>query len=87
MDSTEFEITSVIEKARKFFQRKQNDCSNFPFLHSAGIPQQTHTYSDTGGSSANGPASPQFNPHLLSNSSIINTYCNTQVKNTHNNIY
>ena len=87
MDSIEFEITSVIEKARKFFQRKQNDYSNFPFLHSAGIPQQTHTYSDTGGSSASGPASPQFNPPLLSNSSIVNAYCNTQVKNTHNNIY
>ena len=86
MDSIEFEITSVIEKARKFFQRKQNYYSNFPFLHSAGTPQQTHTYSDKGGSSANGPASPQFNPTLLSNCRIGNKYCNTQVKNTYNNI-
>ena len=60
MDSIEFEIISVIEKARKFSRRKQSHYSNFPFLHSAGVPQQTHTYSDTGSSSANGPASPQL---------------------------
>ena len=60
MDPIEFEITRVIEKARKFSQRKQSHYSNFPFLHSAGVPQQTHTYSDTGSSSANGPASPQL---------------------------
>ena len=42
MDSAEFEITSVIEKASKFSQRKQSYYSNFPFLHSVGVPQQTH---------------------------------------------
>ena len=55
MDFVEFEITSVIEKARNFSQRKKSHYSNFPFLHSAGAPQQTHTYSNTGSSSANGP--------------------------------
>ena len=47
MDSAEFEITGVIEKATKFSERKQNHYSNSPFLHSAGVPQQTHTYSNT----------------------------------------
>ena len=87
MNSVEFEITSVIEKARKFSQRKQSHYSNFQFLHSAGVDQQTHTYSNTGSSSAKGPGSPQFNPPLLSNSRIGNTYCNSQVKDTYNYIY
>ena len=85
MDSVEFETNCVIEKARKFFQRKQSHYSNFPFLHSARVPQQTHT--NTGSSSANDPGSLQFNQPLLINSRIGNTYCNTQVKNTYNNIY
>ena len=79
MDSAEFETTSVIEKARKFSQRKQSHYFNFPL--------KTHTYSNSGSSSANGPGSPQFNPPLLCNPRIGNTYCNTQVKNTYNNIY
>ena len=62
MDSVDFEITSVIEKAKKFSQRKQSHYSNFLFLHSTGVPQQTYTYSQTGSSSANGSSSPQFNP-------------------------
>ena len=78
---------SYTEKARKFSQRKQSHYSNFPFLHSAGVPQQTHTYSNTRNSSANGPGSPQFNPSFLSNSLIGNTYCDTRVQNTYNNIY
>ena len=81
MGSSEFEITSVIEKARKFSQRKQSHYFNFQFVHSAGVTQQTHTYSGTGSGSANGPGSPQFNPPFLSNSSIVNTFYNTQVKN------
>ena len=40
MDSVEFEITSVIEKTRKFSQGKQSHYSNFSFLHSAEVPQQ-----------------------------------------------
>ena len=76
MDSIKFEIICVIEKARKFSKRKQSHYSNFPFLHSAGVPQQTHTYSD----SANGPGSLQFNPPSLSNFHLENTFCNTQVK-------
>ena len=87
MDSLKFEVASVIKKASKFSKRKQSHYSNFPFLHSAGVPQQTHTYSDIRSSSGNGPGSPQFNPSLLSNSHILNTFCNTQVKNTYNNIY
>ena len=88
MDSVEYEITSVIENARMFSQRKQKCYSYIPYVHSAGIPQQTHACSNTESSSENGSDSPQFNPPLLSNSRIGNTYCNTQVKNTHvNNIY
>ena len=73
MDSVEFETNCVTEKARKFFQRKQGHYSNFPFLHSARVPQQTHTYSNTGSSSANDPGSLQFNQPLLINSRIGNT--------------
>ena len=36
MDSIEFEITGVIEKAKKLSQRKQSNYSNFPFWHSPG---------------------------------------------------
>ena len=85
MDSVKFVITSVIEKARKSSQRKQSNYSNFPFLHSAGASQQTHTYLNRGSSSANGPGSPQFKPPLLSNYRIGNKYCNTQVKNKYKN--
>ena len=41
MDSLEFKITSVIEKATKFYQRKQRHNINFLFLPSARVPQQT----------------------------------------------
>ena len=83
MDCVEFEIANVIRKAKKFFERKHSHYSNFPSLHSAGVPQQMHTYPNIGSSSANGPGSPQFNPPLLSISRIEITYCNTQVKNTY----
>ena len=39
MDSVEYEITSVIENARMFSQRRQSCYSYIPYLHSAGIPQ------------------------------------------------
>ena len=39
MDSVEYELTSVIENARMFSQRKQSCYSYILFLHSAGIPQ------------------------------------------------
>ena len=39
MDSVEYEITSVIENARMFSQRRQSCYSYIPYLHSAVIPQ------------------------------------------------
>ena len=47
MDSVEYELTSVIENARMFSQRKQSCYSYILFLHSAGIPQQTRACSNT----------------------------------------
>ena len=85
MDSLEFKITSVIEKATKFYQRKQRHNINFSFLPSAGVPQQTHTYLNTWIRNANGSSSLQFNPPLLRNSRIGIPYCNSQIKNTYDN--
>ena len=47
MDFAEFELLAS-EEARKFSQRKQSHYSDFPFLHSTGVSQQTHTSSNTG---------------------------------------
>ena len=46
MDFAEFELLAS-EEARKFSQRKQSH-SDFPFLHSTLVSQQTHTSSNTG---------------------------------------